>query len=169
MHFLLTLTCTILMWLPVYPALTAMPPAYRAVEQQPLYDDLIFDFQVFTRLLADTIEEEQGLYLRSAKDIDQAVRILSTAFAPELAFELANYYLSWDPRRELLWVTAMESIPIVTAADLPGCAVIFTGQQAIVSCLFADVYQLGDHLAYQITLEKPFDHWVIVDLKLDTP
>jgi hypothetical protein len=169
MRILYWLICAFLLCLPVSADLTGAAPVAVDTDagRQRLYADLIMDFQIFNCLLSDTDAIDSRLYLRAAKDIDEASRILATAFAPELAYGLANYYLNWDAERERVWLTPTESIPAVTADDLSQCSAVPQGKQVIVSCHFWNCYQPGDHWIYEVTLENPADHWIIVALRLE--
>lgn len=131
-------------------------------------NEIIADFGFLGSMLADT-ESYQGYAAVSRfGDLDSAVDHLSQGFEPELAQNITQYLLAYNPDINRVVIIPREFIPVITAADRPHLRITHLSNESVIARrYYEDCYLLGDRYRYTIEAHKRSDRWIISDLHLE--
>jgi len=133
-----------------------------------IFADVVADFNQYYTLLHEVEYKNDEALPVNADNRDEAVRFLRVAFSDELAQNIADYYLNYDPDGRL-YVIPTDSIPLITQEDQSRCQItLITPQEANLCVVFPDCYAPGDEVRYTVRLKKDGKRWIICDLDVTT-
>lgn len=145
-----------------------LPSPSESEELKNIFTNIIADYEVYTSLLSHTYYYEPYQVLTCVDNPESAVSYLTAGFSHSLSQSIADYYLHWVPQLGKMAVIPTDSIPVITAADLPYINVHRKSpDEVVLERIYTDCYELGDRYLYRITAHKEESRWIIVDLSLE--
>lgn len=137
-------------------------------DTEAVINEIIADFSFLCSILAEAESCEGYPVVSRFGDLDSAVDYLSQGFEPELAQNIAQYLLTYNPDIDRVVIIPSEFIPVITAADRPYLQITHLSSELVIAQrYYEDCYQLGDRYCYTIEAHKRSDHWKISDLHLE--
>ncbi|MEN6349480.1 MAG: hypothetical protein ABFD08_08840 [Syntrophomonas sp.] len=171
MIFFLTITCTL-----VYsPGLGgnidigASPVQYlKAHKNIEAFTAMVNSFELYEALLQDVYEIKNNRIPLHGESAREATDFLSAGFSEELAQNIVETYMQWNPELQKMVIIPCDGIPTISAGEINTITCSQAdGNMVVFQRRYDDCYMQGDCYIYSITLKNYPTGWKIEELDLD--
>ncbi len=139
-------------------------------ESQQVFAAAMNSFELVSSLFNDVNYVKNSIYPVAVKvdSYQNAVNYLCQGFQPDLAENIAHYYLAWDEDLQKMVVIPTDSIPLITEADRKDSTIVLINDHhAVVQRIYNKCYAENDSYTYIIHLQKEDSVWKISELSLE--